>query len=71
MPFEPTYRVVPHEGGYAVAATTMSGAEFVCTVATSDRARAEQWCRRLRAAAQVETDRKKDVIAGKRSREDA
>jgi hypothetical protein len=70
MPFEPTYRVVPRDGGYAVMTANVKGVEFTCTVATPEKARAEQWAFALRRAAQVETDRRTAVRSGKRSIED-
>ena len=70
MPFEPTYRVVPRDGGYAVMTANEKGVEFTCTVATPEKARAEQWAFALRRAAQVETDRRTAVLSGKRSIED-
>ena len=70
MPFTPTYRVVSHEGGYAVMTANVKGVEFICTLVTREKARAEQWAFALRRAAQVETDRRTAVLSGKRSIED-
>jgi hypothetical protein len=70
MPFEPTYRVVSRDGDYAVMTANEKGIEFICTVVTHDKVRAEQWAFALRRAAQVETDRRTAVLSGKRSIED-
>ena len=70
MPFTPPYRVVPREGGYAVMTANVKGVEFICTVVTREKARAEQWAFVLRRAAQVETDRRDAVLSGKRHIDD-
>lgn len=71
MPFTPTYSVVPSEGGYAVETISASGTKYLCTLATPNKEKAEQWCRALQGAARVETERAKDVRAGKRQMDDA
>lgn len=63
MPFEPTFRVQPCEGGYQVVTKNERGDEYACTLATPDRRRAEEWCRTLQGAARVETERAKDERA--------
>ena len=70
MLFEPTFSVVPRDDGYAVMTTNEKGTEFICTVVTRDKTRAEQWCFALRRGAQVETDRRTAVLSGKRRLED-
>lgn len=71
MPFEPTFTVTPSKGGYVVMTTSMSGAEFPCTLVTPNKATAEAWCRKLRGAARVETERVNDIRAGRRQIDDA
>lgn len=70
MPFTPTYRVVPHEGGYAVMTANVKGVEFICTLVAHEKEKAEKWAFALRRAAQVETDRRTAVLTGKRRLED-
>lgn len=71
MPFEPTYNVVSRKGGFAVMTTSANGTEFLCTLITPNKATAEQWCRKLRGAARVETERRNDIRAGRRQMDDA
>jgi hypothetical protein len=70
MAFTPTYSVVSRDGGYAVMTTNVKGIEFICTVVTPEKARAERWAFELRRAAQVETDRREAVLSGKRRIDD-
>ena len=62
--YEPTYEVFSRGdcGGkqsHYVITTNARGVEFICTQFTHDKALAEKWCRDLRRAAQVESDRKR------------
>ena len=70
MAFEPTYKVVSCEGGYAVQTISPNGTEYLCTLTTPHKEKAEQWCRTLQGAARVETERTKDVRAGRRQVDD-
>ena len=74
MPFELTYKVATREDGgkpsYCVVTNTMKGEEYACTRSTREKATAEKWCRTLRGAARVETDRRKAVLSGKRRIDD-